>query len=102
MEPAADLFAPAHKAQKQWRLVTNHQNLLYMLAAGLVMPPKGFGRKYYLDTLAAFPGWIPLFPNDVPKAAVAHSVSERSHLMPCVATVALDALRGKARGGKNG
>jgi len=42
-------------------LVTNHLNLMYMLAAGLLMPPSGFGGKYYGDTLAAFPGWLPVF-----------------------------------------
>ena len=47
-------------------LVTNHLNLMYMLAAGLVMPPAGFGDKYYRDTLECFPGWIPLFIDKVP------------------------------------
>ena len=32
-------------APTRWLLVTNQRNLLYMLAAGLVMPPKGFGKK---------------------------------------------------------
>ena len=80
MEPNTDLFgtanpAPPTKAATRWLLVSNHLNLLYMLAAGLVMPPMGFGKKYYQDTLAAYPGWIPLFANDVTKAAIAYSVS---------------------------
>lgn len=79
----------------KWLLVSNHMNLLYMQAAGLIMPPKGFGKKYYQDTLAAYPGWIPLFVNNVPKAAIEHSVSEGNHLIPCIVTVNLSALQGK-------
>ncbi len=100
MEPNTDLFgtaspAPSTKASTRWLLVSNHLNLLYMLAAGLVMPPKGFGKKYYQDTLAAYPGWIPVFANDVPKAAIAYSVSERNHLIPCIVTMNLASLQGK-------
>ncbi len=100
MEPITDMFgtvnpAPPTKAPTRWLLVSNHLNLLYMLAAGLVMPPRGFGKKYYQDTLAAYPGWIPLFANDVPKAAIAYSVSERHHLIPCIATMSLATLQGK-------
>ena len=100
MEPITDMFstanpAPSTGAPTRWLLVSNHLNLLYMLATGLVMPPTGFGKKYYQDTLAAFPGWIPLFANDVPKAAIAYSVSERNHLIPCIATMNLTSLHGK-------
>lgn len=100
MEQKADLFDPVIpltdvKVPTRWLLVSNHLNLLYMLAAGLVMPPKGFGKKYYQDTLSAFPGWIPLFANVASKNAVEYSVSERSHLIPCIATINLSALRGK-------
>ena len=100
MESTSDMFgvsAPSSKdkPQARWLLVTNQRNLLYMLAAGLVMPPKGFGKKYYQDTLANFPGWIPLFANSVPKAAIEHSISERSHLIPCIATMNLTTLRGQ-------
>lgn len=99
MEPNTDLFstaspAPSTKAATRWLLVSNHLNLLYMLAAGLVMPPKGFGKKYYQDTLAAYPGWIPVFANDVPKAAIAYSVSERNHLIPCIVTMNLASMQG--------
>lgn len=100
MEPNTDMFSeakltPVTKASTRRLLVTNHLNLLYMLAAGLVMPPKGFGKKYYQDTLAAYPGWIPLFANGVPKPAIEYSVSERQHLIPCIATLNLASLRGK-------
>ena len=51
----ADLFdatsVPATvRAPDSGLLVTNHLNMMYMLAAGLVMPPAGFGDKYYRDT----------------------------------------------------
>ncbi len=100
MEPAKDLLGDfssslSPKKSTRWLLVSNHLNLLYMLAAGLIMPPKGFGKKYYQDTLAAYPGWIPLFADVVPKAAIAYSVSERSHLIPCIATMNLASLHGK-------
>jgi len=100
MEPNTDMFstaspAPSTKAATRWLLVSNHLNLLYMLAAGLVMPPKGFGKKYYQDTLAVYPGWIPLFADAVPKAAIDYCVSERKHLIPCIATMNLASLQGK-------
>ncbi len=97
MEPITDMFnpTPSSRAPTRWLLVSNHLNLLYMLAAGLVMPPKGFGKKYYQDTLAAYPGWIPLFANEVPKAAIAYSVRERNHLIPCIATMNLASLHGR-------
>jgi hypothetical protein len=88
-----DIPPKSPKALK-WRLATNQRNLLYMLAAGLVMPPKGFGEKYYLDTLSSFPGWLPLFADNVPQAALDLSVSERRHLRPCIATIDLKTLRG--------
>ena len=67
----ADMFAstgkpdPA-KAPVSGLLVTNHLNLMYMLAAGLLMPPAGFDGRYYSDTLGCFPGWIPLFVGKAP------------------------------------
>ena len=70
-------------------LVTNHLNLLYMLAAGLVLPRSGFGEKYYRDTLECCPGWIPLFTGRPGRAAVDHSVAEAGHLKPCRVVVSL-------------
>lgn len=100
MEKNVTLFGESEappKTQKalKWRLVTNQRNLLYMLAAGMLMSSKGFGEKYYRDTLSSFPGWIPLFADDVPQAALDLSVSERSHLIPCIATIDLQALHGR-------
>ena len=76
-------------------LVTNHLNLMYMLAAGLVMPPAGFGGKYYQDTLACFPGWIPLFIGNAPREAIDSSTAEAGHLKPCIVEIDLSNLSGK-------
>ena len=70
-------------------LVTNHLNLMYMLAAGLLLPRTGFGEKYYRDTLAGCPGWIPLFTGRPGRAAVDHSIAEAGHLRPCQVLVSL-------------
>ena len=99
-EPTGTVFAlanepPRHSGSTRWLFVTNQRNLFYMLAAGLIMPPSGFGKKYYRDTLECFPGWIPLFLDAVPKAAIGSSISERNHLIPCIATLDLDALQGQ-------
>ena len=75
-------------------LVTNHLNLMYMLAAGLVMPPAGFGDKYYRDTLSCFPGWIPLFIDHVSSEAIASSTREAGHLRPIIVEIALAGLAG--------
>ena len=77
-------------------LVTNHLNLLYMLAAGLVLPRSGFGDKYYRDTLESCPGWIPLFTGRPGRAAVDHSIAEAAHLRPCQAVVSLRDCRGRS------
>ena len=76
-------------------LVTNHLNLMYMLAAGLVMPPAGFGDKYYRDTLECFPGWIPLFVNKVPRDAIESSTREAGHLVPVIVELGLSRLSGR-------
>ena len=77
-------------------LVTNHLNLMYMLSVGLVMPPSGFGEKYYSDTLERFPGWIPLFIDKVSGEAIEHSVKETGHLKPCIVEISLSGLTGRA------
>ena len=76
-------------------LVTNHLNLMYMLAAGLVMPPVGFGDKYYRDTLGSFPGWIPLFIGRVPAGAIDSSTRDAGHLRPIVLEIGLSGLSGR-------
>lgn len=81
-------------------LATNDRNLMYMLAAGLLMPPSGFGGKHYLDALAAFPGWLPLFVGPEGSApsphsgAVEESTREAGHLRPALVEVDLCDLGG--------
>lgn len=109
----ADLFAPENasspppplerepakaKAPESGLLVTNHLNLMYMLAAGLVMPPAGFGDKYYRDTLECFPGWIPIFIDKVPRDAIELSTREAGHLKPIIVRVGLSGMSGSVVG----
>lgn len=82
----------------RWLMVTNHLNLLYMLAAGLIMSPKEFGQNYFSDSLCSYSGWIPLFANDVPSTAINQSVCEAKHLKPCLLSVDLSHLRGNVKG----
>jgi hypothetical protein len=91
--PAAARVAPAPPRQT-WHLVTNQLNLMYLLSAGLVTGPKGFGRKYYADPLAVAPGWIPLFDDAIPAAALAQAISEERYLEPVISSVNLTALGG--------
>ena len=100
MEPIKDLLSAADvvtldNRNPRWQFVTNQRNLFYMLAAGLIMPPTGYGKKYYLDTLAAFPGWIPVFSGAIPIAAIDFSVSEKAHLKVCIVSLDLSAMSGK-------
>ncbi len=83
----------------QWHLVTNHQNMLYMLAAGMVMGPVGFKGKHYVDPLCVFPGLIALFRDTikVPADAVSQATSEHKHLLPCIASFNLGELSGPVR-----
>ncbi len=87
------------KPVRIWHLVTNHQNMLYMLAAGMVMGPAGFRSKHYADPLDVYPGWIPLFHVnfEVPADALNHATSERKHLLPCIASFDLSDLSGPVR-----
>ena len=87
------------KPARIWHLVTNHQNMLYMLAAGMVMGPAGFRGKHYSDPLSVYPGWIPLFRDKVkiPADALKLATSERKHLLPCIASFDLSDLSGPVR-----
>ncbi|KJS30245.1 MAG: hypothetical protein VR64_16110 [Desulfatitalea sp. BRH_c12] len=87
------------KPARIWHLVTNHQNMLYMLAAGMVMGPAGFRGKHYSDPLSVYPGWIPLFRDkvNIPADALKHATSERKHLLPCIASFDLSDLSGPVR-----
>ena len=87
------------KTARIWHLVTNHQNMLYMLAADMVMSPAGFRGKHYSDSLDLYPGWIPLFRDKVkiPDDAIKHATVERKHLLPCIASFNLSDLSGPVR-----
>ena len=87
------------KPKRIWHLVTNHQNMYYMLAAGMVMGPAGFRGKHYSDPLSVCPGWIPLFRDKagIPAGALDHATSERKHLLPCIASFDLSDLSGRVR-----
>ena len=87
------------KPARIWHLATNHQNMLYMLAAGMVMSPAGFRGKHYSDSLSLYPGWILLFRDKVkiPADALNHATSERKHLLPCIASFDLSGLSGPVR-----
>ena len=94
-----DLFTPTGepaqaKVPGSGLLVTNHLNLMYMLAAGLVMPPAGFGGKYYRDTLECFPGWIPLFIGKASGGAIESCTREAEHLRPVIVEISLVGLSG--------
>ncbi len=93
MFEATSMPAPA-KGPESGLLVTNHLNLMYMLAAGLVLPPEGFADKYYRDTLADFPGWIPLFVGKAPMDAIESATREAGHLKPTIVQVGLSRLSG--------
>ena len=87
------------KSKRIWHLVTNHQNMYYMLAAGMVMGPAGFRGKHYSDPLSVCPGWIPFFRDKagIPAGALDHATSERKHLLPCIASFDLSDLSGPVR-----
>ena len=70
--------------------VTNHLNLMFSLAAGLITPPSGFGDKYYKDTLSEQPGLIPLFIKKVPKSAIELSIEEATYLIPIIVVINLE------------
>ena len=82
-----------------WHLVTNHQNMLYLLASDMVMSPAGFRGKHYSDSLDLYPGWIPLFPDKgmIPDTVMKHAISERKHLLPCIASFDLSDLSGPVK-----
>lgn len=84
------------KDARSWYLVTNHLNMMYMLAAGLAMSPAGFRGKHYQDSLSMFPGQVPLFADDkdISTEILDLATSERSHLVPCIASFDLNGLHG--------
>lgn len=84
--------------EKAWYIVTNHVNLLNMLASGLIMKPEGYTHTYYRDPLDDFPGFIPLFFDVVPAKAIEVSVIEDTFLVPCILEINLSAFKGEVVG----
>jgi hypothetical protein len=77
-----------------WHFATNHLNLMFHLAAGLITGPRGLGAKYYRDPLSVAPGWIPLFDESIPAGAMAQATSEENYLQGVAAAVDLSKLTG--------
>ncbi len=90
-------FISGHKMPGKWLLATNHLNLMFMIASGLIMSPRGFAGKYFKDVLSVLPGWIILFPEVAPRAAIDLSVSEEKRLIPCLVDVDLSTLQGSVK-----
>lgn len=86
--------SPTKLTRRYWHLATNQLNLMYLLAAGLITGPRGFGRKYYRDALGAIPGLIPLFAERIPAAVLQEAVAEGPHLRSVIGLIDLAALRG--------
>ena len=86
--------SPTKLNRRYWHLATNQLNLMYLLAAGLITGPRGFGRKYYRDALGAIPGLIPLFAERIPARVLQEAVAEGPHLRAVIALIDLAALRG--------
>lgn len=85
---------PKAKAPDTWYFVTNQLNLMYMLAAGMILPPAGFGDKYYEDSLSVMKGWIPVFPEKIPGKMIDMSVRETRSLKPVVVALNLASVKG--------
>lgn len=88
---------PTKAPPQTWLMVTNHQNMAYMLSTGLLTGPAGLGNKYYRDPSEVFPGLLPVFRDAVPEVAIESALSEGRSLQPCIAEVDIGQLRGAVR-----
>lgn len=73
----------------QWYFVTNHQNLLMYLAMNIIHTAFIGDKKYYKDSLADYPGWIPIFGTSVPEWARDNSTEENKILEPVLLEINL-------------
>ena len=80
----------------RWFFSTNTENLKMIIAQGLISAPDGF-KKYYKDTLEFWPGYIPLFKNNIQKDILDYSVSETEGLQPCLIEIDLSTITGSAK-----
>lgn len=80
-----------------WFYPSNQLNLMMTLAAGLFLPPAGFGDKYYRDLLQRYPGWIPLFRTNIPVEVVAEVIADASHLTPVAVELDISVVKGNIK-----
>ena len=92
----------ASKAPATGLFVTNHLNLMYMISAGMVMPPEGFGGKHFKDCLEYYLGWVPLFIKKPYLSAIDDACAEATHLKPCIAEVSMEGLFGQVAAFRDG
>lgn len=87
----------------RWFLATNTDNLKMMVAQGLITSPDGFSpNKYYKDELENYPGFIPLFKNNIPTKTLVLIESEESNMTACLIEIDLAKItQGKAKNTKN-
>ena len=97
IEPMTPHQEQINAAAQSWLLATSHLNLLYMLAAGMVMGPAGFAGKHYRDPSSGLSGLIPVFREGVPEQAIQQAVSEQKHLRPCIVELDLAGISGWVR-----
>ncbi len=81
----------------KWFLPTNTDNLKMMVAQGLITSPDGFSpNKYYKDELENYPGYIPLFKNNIPDETLKLITSEQPNMIACLIEIDLKKIIGKA------
>jgi hypothetical protein len=84
-----------------WLFPSNHQNMSFMLASGLISDPAGFAygseSRYYKDALSIFPGWIPLFKKEssIPDEIRRRVIEESSDLKLTVSSIDMSGFYGK-------
>ena len=72
-----------------WKLPSNHWNLLFILGNGLITGPNCFEyegeSKYRKDIMALYQGFIPLFRHSIPEHARTVALEESGNLIPAAA-----------------
>jgi len=83
-----------------WKLPSNHQNLLFMLANGLITGPNGFEyegeSRYYKDVMELYRGLIPLFRPSIPGHIRSMALEEFGNLIPATAILDMKDYMGEA------
>ncbi|KAF3983933.1 MAG: hypothetical protein HFP81_04745 [Methylococcales symbiont of Hymedesmia sp. n. MRB-2018] len=90
------------KIKNRWFLPTNTDNLKMMVAQGLITSPDGFSpNKYYKDELENYPGYIPLFKNNIPQQTLDLVISEQDNMQVCLIEIDLTKITGSAKNQQN-